>query len=55
MAQMQDIGEEDRLMSRLEGEMTVSSEQHADFTMSILATGPSSGRFCALTLLQTLK
>ena len=35
----EDIGEEDRLLSRLEGEMTVESEHHADFTMSILDKG----------------
>ena len=38
-AKVQDIGEEDRLLSRLEGEMTVSSDEHADFTMSILDKG----------------
>ena len=44
----EDIGEEDRLLSRLEGEMTVESEHHADFTMSILDKGNGKAHCASL-------
>ncbi|CAE7449152.1 Vps13 [Symbiodinium sp. CCMP2592] len=47
----EDIGEEDRLLSRLEGEMTVESEHHADFTMSILDKGNGKVMLCCQTWL----